>query len=150
MVKAIRIDGGHPDVVWEVQCRKHSLVDRRHEEFASQVCFYLLFCTHTDFVPSHGVRALVASYSAKTSSVSSSSGSVSPKVRKRGGERSCSGISSDSVVAPNEKKANGEKKSEKPSEKKKKVRVAESPCSGRRKAVWLSVAGRTIAALRRC
>lgn len=39
MVKAIRIDGGHPDVVWEVQCRKHSLVDRRHEEFASQIGF---------------------------------------------------------------------------------------------------------------
>jgi hypothetical protein len=39
IVKAVRIDGGHPDVVWETQCRKHSLVDRRHEEFASQIAF---------------------------------------------------------------------------------------------------------------
>lgn len=31
------IEGGTTKVVWEAQCRKNSFVDRRHEEFASQV-----------------------------------------------------------------------------------------------------------------
>lgn len=37
MVRAVRIESARPQVAWETQCRKNSLVDRRHEDFASQV-----------------------------------------------------------------------------------------------------------------
>lgn len=147
MVKAIRIDSGHPDVVWEVQCRKHSLVDRRHEEFASQVCFYLLFFTHTDFVPNRGVSALAVSCFGNASRVSAVGRYGSPNVWKSSVGRLSGGICD--VVGETVEKANGEKKKPQKALKKKKSAWLDGGVGrGRRKDEWASATGCTIAAIR--